>query len=70
MPWLCPDETVSSGLVGTIDHQDGFSIQHLPLRRNTLKRRQPHFPARSEVRAEQPTGFEIWKEARGGAGFE
>ena len=57
----------SSLTLGTIHDKDGFGMSHLPLHRETFRRREPVFLTYSEVAADELEGYEVWK-SMGSAG--
>ncbi|HLW51797.1 MAG TPA: hypothetical protein VKW06_03050 [Candidatus Angelobacter sp.] len=56
--------------LGSIHDKDGFGMSHLPLRLETFQDRQPHFLTYSQVKPEELSGYQVWKDQAQGAVFE
>jgi hypothetical protein len=63
-----PEKVEPSELsLGTIHDKDGFGMGHLPLRDEAFKAWQPVFILRTPVTSEELEGYQMWKDAKGGA---
>ena len=52
--------------LGTIHDSDGFGMGHLPLRRKSFAASDPVFLTHSEVKPEELSGYDVWRDADGG----
>jgi hypothetical protein len=56
--------------LGTIHDKDGFGMGHLPLRLPTFLNSEPIFLTHAEVKPEELSGYNLWKETADGGVWE
>jgi hypothetical protein len=58
---------LSTLTLGSIDDPDGFGIGHMPVQEAEFRGWHPQLLAMTELTEEELEGYEMWKEAQGGA---